>query len=356
MIAFAFFRLKRRIQKFLWSPGSVIVLLPVVILCFSSSFNGQIEKLYYNLRIFERLSKWFVFAGSVFLLVSLMRFQFRNRFKKVFSILEQIFQWGLWLGFLVFTIGLGIRWILAGHAPWSNRYESMIFGAWAILLAGIILARHSRLPVICGSLFSGIVLFMANTPSIDSAISSLPPVLKSKWLILHVFAALVSYGFFTVGTVLASFNLLVLAFTFSKKENCYLRKVSKLSKITEQSLWIGFLLIIMGNVLGAIWANVTWGTYWGWDPKESWALIVVLSYAMLLLLRFVLRSSWKYWLNVWALPVFGTVLMTYFGVNRFFTGMHSYGGEKAQFPSAVFWFAGIWILLSLLAYRNRNRI
>ena len=271
--------------------------------------------------------------------------------------MKRIFQWAVWLGFLVFTIGLGIRWVLSGHAPWSNQYESMVFAGWARLLAGIVLGRYSRLPMICGSLLSGIVLLMAHTPSIDFTISPLAPVLKSKWLIFHVSTAILSYGFLAVGTSLASFNLLALAFSFSRKENRFLRGVSQRSKITEQALWIGLFLLTIGCILGAIWANETWGRYWGWDPKEAWTLIVILSYAAVLHFRFVLRSHWTYWFNVWSLPAFGFLLMTYFGVNRFFSGMHTYGGEKGTgFPFMIFLIIGIWIALSLLAYRNRKSV
>ncbi len=350
--------LETGIRKSVGSFSSVILLCLLGIMCLGSSpFHVQIEKLYYSVRIFERLGKWFVVVVGIFLLMSAMRFWSKNRFEKLFPILEKLFQLAVWFGFLGFTIGLGIRWYLSGHAPLSNKYESMVFAAWASLLAGIILARHSRLSMICGSLLSGIVLLMAHTPSVDPTISPLAPVLKSKWLILHVSIAIVSYGFFAVGTAMAFCNLSALAFPVSGKENSFLRRVSIWSKITEQALWIGIFLLAVGCILGAIWANETWGRYWGWDPKEAWTLIVILSYAMLLHLRFVLRSHWTYWLNVWALFAFWSLLMTYFGVNRFFSGMHTYAGERqAQFPFMVFWILGIWITLSFLAYRNRKRI
>jgi len=348
--------LETEIRKSVKSLSGVILLCLMGIMCLGSSpFHIQIEKLYYRLRIFERLGKWFVLITCVVLLMSVIRFWSKNRFEKLFPVPEKLFQWAVWFGFLGLTIGLGIRWYLSGHAPLSNKYESMVFAAWASLLAGIALSRHSRLPMICGSLLSGIVLLMAHTPSIDPSFSSLSPVLKSKLMITHVSIAMASYGFFSVGTALAFWNLLTLAFPISGKENRFLRGVSTWSKITEQALWIGLFLLTIGCILGSVWANETWGRYWGWDPKESWSLILILSYAMVLNLRFVIRSHWEYWLNVWAFFAFGSLLMTYFGVNRFFSGMHAYGGERgAQFPFMVFWIPGIWIVLSLLAYRNRK--
>jgi len=192
-------------------------------------------------------------------------------------------------------------------------------------------------------------------PSIYVTGSSLPPVLRSRWFILHVSTAIASYGFFAVGTTMAFLNLLTLAFPISREKNHLLCKLSIWSKIIEQGFWIGLLLLTIGSILGAIWANETWGRYWGWDPKESWSLIVILSYALVLNLRFII-SNWRYWFNILAFPAFGTMLMTYFGVNMFFSGMHTYGGERgAPFPFMVFWILGIWIALSLLAYRNRKR-
>ncbi len=358
MIALASSCLKIQIRKSVRSCSNVAFLIFMGIMFLGSShFYVQIEKLYYRVRIFERLGKWFVFVTCVFLFVSVIHFISKERFKKLFIISEKIFKWTVWLGFSGFTIGLGMRWVLANHAPWSNQYECMVFGAWASLLAGITLTRHSRLPMICGSLLAGIVLLIAHTSSIDPSFSPLPPVLKSKLMIIHVSIAITSYGFFSVGTVLALSNLSVLALPISRKDNFFLLKVSKWSKITEQALWIGLLLITLGSILGSIWANEAWGRYWGWDPKESWTLILILSYAMVLHLRFIIHSHWRYWLNVWALFAFGGLLMTYFGVNRFFSGMHAYGGKSnSQFPLIVFWILGIWIALSFLAYRNRKRI
>jgi cytochrome c-type biogenesis protein CcsB len=365
VIALAFFLPKSRIRelendirKSMRSLSNIILLCIMGIMCLSSStFHVRIEKLYYSVRIFESLSKWFIFVACVLLLVRVMRFCYKDRFKKLFTILEKLSKWVIWLGFLVLVIGLGIRWYLSGHAPLSNKYESMLFAAGASLFAGIILARYSSLPMICGSLLSGIMLLMAHMPSVDAAISSLAPVLKSRWLVFHVSIAIVGYGFFSVGTVLAFCNLLALSLPVSGKENRFLFRVSIWSKITELSLWIGLFLLTIGCILGAIWANETWGRYWGWDPKESWTLVVILSYVFVLHLRFVYRSHWAYWLNVWSFFAFGALLMTYFGVNRFFSGMHTYAWERgAKFPFMVFCVPGIWLTLSFLAYRNRKRI
>jgi cytochrome c-type biogenesis protein CcsB len=322
-----------------------------------SDFHAQIEKLYYCARIFERLGKFFLLLSLMFLSINIIKVTNKNRFKKLFIILKKIFQWTVWYGFSVFTLGLAIRWFLASHPPWSNQYECMVFAAWSSLLAGIILSRHSQLPIICGTFLAGIVLFIAHTSSIDPSFSPLPPVLKSGLMIIHVSIAMASYGFFSLGTTLAFCNLSLLAFPIHKKNNSLLFRISKWSKITEQALWIGLLLLLLGSILGSIWANEAWGRYWGWDPKESWTLILILSYLMVLQLRLIIRSNWTYWLNVWALFAFEILIMTYLGVNIFFSGMHTYGGaSKAQSPLIAFWIIAIWVALSFLGYRNRKYI
>ena len=350
----------KKIEAALCQPlrhGSKIIFLFIpAILCFGSPFYVKLEELYYKASIFEGTGKLLLSAVCVFLAINIARLVFKKRFTGLLPISRKIFQWVIWLGFLIFTMGLAIRWFLAGHAPLSNQYESMVFAAWASLLAGIALSRHSRLPMICGSLLSGIVLLMAHKPSIDASISPLPPVLKSPLMITHVSIAIASYGFFAVGTVLSFCSLLAMALPISGKGNNLPAGVNIWSKITEQALWTGLFLISVGCILGAIWANETWGRYWGWDPKESWTLILILSYTLLLTLRLAIRTNWAYWLNVWACFAFGALLMTYFGVNRFFSGMHSYGGE-GEFPFLfmVISIPAIWISLSLLAYRNLNR-
>ena len=367
VIACAFFHPKGKIRKLETgirkSEGSrfniiAIVCLVIIISFCSLAFHLKIEELYSRFRILQLLGKWFVLVSFVFLSMRLIRFIFKNRFEKLFPIEEKILQWAVWLGFLIFTMGVVIRWVFMNQALWNMKYECMVFAGWASLLAGIALARHSRLPVICGSLLAGTVLIVAHMPSINLAGSPLPPVLKSRWFILHVSTAMASYGFFSVGTVMAFLNLLVPAFPIYRKENylLHVHAVSTRSKITEQALWIGLLLLAFGSILGSIWANETWGRYWGWDPKESWTLIVILSYALVLHLRFIFRSHWRYWFNVLAFPAFGTLLMTYLGVNIFFSGLHSYSGEKAgEFPLVLFWIVEGWIVLSLLAYRNLRR-
>ncbi len=356
VIALAFFHPKGRIREIETDIGKsegsrfnvILLCIMGVIFLGSLAFHLKIEEFYNHFRILPWLGKWFVFLPLIFLIMSLIRFTFKDRFKK-------IFQWAIWFGFLIFTIGVITRWVFMDYTNWSMKYECMVFAGWASLLAGIVLSRHSRLPMICGSILSGIVLIVSHMPSIYVTGSSLPPVLRSRWFILHVSTAIASYGFFAVGTTMAFLNLLTLAFPISREKNHLLCKLSIWSKIIEQGFWIGLLLLTIGSILGAIWANETWGRYWGWDPKESWSLIVILSYALVLNLRFII-SNWRYWFNILAFPAFGTMLMTYFGVNMFFSGMHTYGGERgAPFPFMVFWILGIWIALSLLAYRNRKR-
>ncbi|MEO0293474.1 MAG: cytochrome c biogenesis protein CcsA [candidate division WOR-3 bacterium] len=323
--------------------------------CFNlSSWNVKIENFYYRINIFEKLGEYFLVIIGLFLLMNLFLRILKVRFKKTFSFVDKFLNFGIFVGFLGLSFGLAIRWFLSGYPPLSNKYETMIFVSWAILLAGILLSFNSRLPILFGGTFSGVLLILAHLSS-SYKINPLSPILKSKWLIFHVGIAITSYGFFFIGTGMAIFTLLVLGLSISKRENQLLFKTLKWSKIIEQALWIGLFLIILGTIFGAIWANESWGKYWDWDPKEAWTLVVILSYTLLLHLRVIFPSNWRYWLIVSSILCFGNLLMTYFGVNLFYSGKHSYiNGGFTKFPIGIILFLGIWFLLSILAYRNKD--
>lgn len=338
------------------SSGKVLDTLGVSLEKASFSFRTSMEEIYFRGHILQHLGKWLLVIGCGFLWIGLLRYGFKNRFKKLFPKLGLLFRIGICLGFLALTLGLGMHWYLLGHPPLSNKYESMIFLAWTTLMAGIVLARHSNLPMIWGSIVSGLVLLLAHSSSVNLSLSPLPPVLKSMWLLLHVSTALASYGFLVIGTLLAFFNILILALPVSKKANRFLPGILLWTGIMEQALWMGLCFIILGTVLGAIWANETWGRYWGWDPKEAWTLIIIFTYAILLHLRYVVRN-WMYWFNMLSFPSFCTVMMTYWGVNVFFSGIHAYGKEgEVSFPWLVVWILGLWGIVSIFAYRNQKSL
>jgi cytochrome c-type biogenesis protein CcsB len=163
----------------------------------------------------------------------------------------------------------------------------------------------------------------------DPAIANLQPVLNSYWLMIHVAVIVASYGPFTLGMILGLVALFLMIFTNSKNKQKMDLSIQEITYINEMALTVGLVMLTIGNFLGGQWANESWGRYWGWDPKETWALISIMIYAFVIHARFVpaLRGKWIY--NVMSVFAFASILMTYFGVNFHLSGMHSYAsGEK----------------------------
>lgn len=252
--------------------------------------------------------------------------------------------------FLLQTFGIGIRWYISGRAPWANAYESMVYVAWATALAGLLFVRRSKMTLALGAFFAGIILFVANLNFMDPEITPLVPVLKSYWLMIHVAVITASYGFFGMSFLL---GLLSLGFMGLGKRTVVLQtSIRELRVINEISLHIGLYLLTAGIFLGAVWANEAWGRYWGWDPKETWALITLIVYAFVLHARFVpsLRSDYAF--SVMSVFALSSVLMTYFGVNYYLSGLHSYGsGEMPSGLYAVLIVFGVAFMLALYARR-----
>lgn len=248
--------------------------------------------------------------------------------------------------FLLHTSGITIRWYISEQAPWSNAYESMVYVSWATALAGICFLRRSRITVALAAFFAGIILFVATLNWMDPEITPLVPVLKSYWLMIHVAVITASYGFFGVSFLLGCTSLSFMCFGKHRGENLLLT-IRELRIISELSLYIGLFLLTAGIFLGAIWANESWGRYWGWDPKETWALITMMVYAFILHARFVPSLRTDFAFSVMAVFGFASVLMTYFGVNYYLSGLHSYG--SGDVPSAIYLLYVLYSLLLLLA-------
>ncbi|MCW3785818.1 cytochrome c biogenesis protein [Plebeiibacterium sediminum] len=241
------------------------------------------------------------------------------------------------VGFLVCTVGLAMRWYISGHAPWSNSYESMLYIAWSMLLAGLIFAKKSPIVLSVAAIFSGIVLLVSHLTWMNPEITPLVPVLKSYWLTIHVAVIVASYGFLGLGAFLAFFNLILIGLRKSGDKNLDLTIV-ELSAIIEMGLTVGLYLMTIGSFLGGVWANESWGRYWGWDPKETWSLVTIIVYAVILHLRFIPYLKDVVTFNIASLLGFFSILMTYLGVNYYLAGMHSYAkGDPVPIPSFVYY-------------------
>ncbi|MFK8102148.1 MAG: cytochrome c biogenesis protein, partial [Saprospiraceae bacterium] len=182
------------------------------------------------------------------------------------------------------------------------------------------------------------------------------PVLDSYWLMIHVAVIVASYGPFTLGWILGITSLLLMLFTTKKNKAKMDLNIKEITIITEMSLTVGLVMLTIGNFLGGQWANESWGRYWGWDPKETWALISIMVYAFVIHTRLVpgLRGKWTF--NFLAVIAFASIMMTYFGVNFYLTGLHSYAsGDVPITPKFVYYilaFVGALSVLSFVQYRK----
>jgi len=312
----------------------------------------DMEIKYNKLGLFGKLVPVYLILGLLLLV-----FAFINILKPAFS-MKWIMRGALgilFFGFMVHVVGMGIRWYISGHAPWSNAYESIVFIAAATVFAGLVLARHSPFALAGAAILAGVTMGVAHMNFINPEITNLVPVLKSYWLMIHVATIISGNGFFGLGSILSLMVLLLFIFRGSKGHENMDRSIKELTNLSEMSLIVGLFLYTVGNFLGGVWANESWGRYWGWDAKETWAAVTILIYAVVLHLRFVpsLKSSFAY--NVASTWAYSTVLMTYFGVNYYLSGLHSYAaGDPIPMPMWVYYGVAGLFVLTLLAARNRK--
>lgn len=254
---------------------------------------------------------------------------------------------GIFLLFVYHVYGMGLRAYISGYAPWSNSYETMVYASWATVLAGFIFGRKSStLALALATIFGGIILFVSGLNWMDPQINPLVPVLKSPWLMFHVAVIVAAYGFFGISFLLGIANLTLMIFYDSNSLIPY--RIKELSIINQLSLLVGLALMCIGTFLGAIWANESWGRYWGWDPKETWALITIVSYTIVTHIHLIKKENNDWLFNLLSIIAFSTVLMTFLGVNYFFSGMHSYG-QSDTWGGMIFYLSIPFVLISLLA-------
>ncbi|MFP3590681.1 cytochrome c biogenesis protein CcsA [Chryseobacterium sp. SIMBA_038] len=257
-------------------------------------------------------------------------------------------------GYIFHFLGLVARWYISGHAPWSNGYEAIIFISWVGISAGLALYRNSNALIPAAGFMVAVIMmgFAHGGSALDPQITPLVPVLKSYWLIVHVAIIVSSYGFFALSMIIAVISLVF--YIISSKEMYKIHHDTTLKElviVSEMSLTIGLFALTVGNFLGGIWANESWGRYWSWDPKETWAFISIMVYAFVLHMRLVpgLRSKWAF--NVATMFAFCSMVMTYFGVNYYLSGLHSYAaGDPVPVPAWVYIGLASMIILSAVSY------
>jgi cytochrome c-type biogenesis protein CcsB len=306
------------------------------------------EILYNKYDVFKNLFWLYMMTGCLMLLLVIVNIFFEKKFLRM-----AINAFHLFIGLLfgLHTLGLIARWYISGHAPWSDAYESMIYVSWATMFFTLAFDRKSKLTIASGTFVASMILMIAHWNWMDPAIANLQPVLNSYWLMIHVAVIVASYGPFTLAMVLGIVSLLLMLFANDKNKAKMELNIKEITYINEMALTIGLVMLTIGNFLGGQWANESWGRYWGWDPKETWALISIMIYAFVIHARFVpaLRGKWVY--NVMSVFAFYSILMTYFGVNFYLTGLHSYAsGDKVVTPSFVYYSLAFIVILATLSY------
>jgi cytochrome c-type biogenesis protein CcsB len=316
----------------------------------------NLEILYNKMNIFERVTYLYLLFGFGLLLVFFMRvFTWQAKWTKLVNILLMI---GIIVGFVIHGIGLGMRWYISSYPPWSDGYEALLFIAWVGVLAGLIFARKSMAALGATGILAFFLLYVAHLNNLDPQITNLVPVLQSYWLKVHVSVITASYAFLGLGAVLAIVNLFLFIFKTSKNKLRLNLHIEELSYIIEMTSTIGLFMLTIGTFLGGIWANESWGRYWGWDPKETWALVSILVYAILLHLRLVPALKGKLVFNSVAMWSYSAILFTYFGVNFFLVGLHSYANGEAEtlWPSWLTYVVLIFVVFNTLAIWREKKV
>lgn len=311
----------------------------------------QMELEYNRLDVFRTCKVAYLVLGGLLLVLAFVRlFKQQAWMKEVIGLLSV----GVLVVFLYHVVGMGMRWYIGGYAPWSNSYETMVYVGWATVLAGLLFSRRSTITFALATLFGGIILFVSGLNWMDPEINPLVPVLKSPWLMFHVAVIVAAYGFFGISCLIGLTNLVMMTLWRKADVGLLKARITELTIVNEMSLWIGLALMTVGTFLGAVWANESWGRYWGWDPKETWALITIVVYAIVTHLHLVKRWNNAWLFNIASVLAFASVLMTFFGVNYFLSGMHSYGQNDNVSGIFVYLYAalGIVVLIAVFSYRS----
>jgi len=306
------------------------------------------EILYNKYDIFKKLFSWYMYVGTLMFALLIFQIFYDN---KTVSYLVSISKFLIIFLFILHTLGLVARGFIAGHAPWSDAYESMIFVAWATVGIGLAFGRKSDLTIAATSFVASMILMIAHWSWMDPEIANLVPVLDSYWLMIHVSVIVGSYGPLTLGMILGIVSLFLILITNEKNKKKIDLNLKELTIINELTLTVGLIMLTIGNFLGGQWANESWGRYWGWDPKETWALISIMIYAFILHMRLIpgLRGKWIF--NLMSIIAYASILMTYFGVNFYLSGLHSYAsGDKVITPDFVYYSCIFVFILGFASY------
>lgn len=309
-----------------------------------SNSHKNVEILYNKLNVFTRLAPYYATLAILLLIVAILSIVRQKKSKAI-----NVFKIALLLGFALQTLGIIMRWYISGRAPMGNGYESMLIVSWASILGGIFFAKKSPITLAISTILAAATLLVAHINTMNPEITALVPVLNSYWLSSHVASITASYGLLSISALLGLFNISLLAFSSKPFDHV----IEELTTISKLLMIVGLYLLTIGCFIGAIWANESWGRYWSWDPKETWCLITILVYSFIIHMHHVPQLASNFAYNVSSVWAISSIIMTYFGVNYFLGGMHSYAGGQA--PSIPMWsFFALWILLFISIWAGIN--
>jgi len=320
------------------------------------SYSGKIlpsksrikwEIIYNRLQIFPKLIGYYLLIGLIGIILGFIEILRLKKYKKTEYLLVSLGT----LALLAHTANMFLRWYISGHAPWTDAYESIIFIAWGAAFASLVFFRKSMLAFGAGFFVAGMFMFVAHLSNIDPQITNTVPVLKSYWLLIHVSVITSSYGFLAVGSMLGLLNIIL--FAIQKYANKDLNiQIKQMNNIVYLSLYMGLALLTIGTFLGGVWANESWGRYWSWDPKETWSLISIVVFALVVHTKMIPKMRGEFIFSLLAFLSFFFILMTYFGVNFYIAqGLHSYGQDASKSDTWIYYiFFGMamWFAVALV--------
>ncbi len=318
----------------------------------------KLEISYNKMEIFKHSYQLYLLSGMLLLIVFFIGIFFRSEQaigrlkwpKRIFIAITII-------TFVYHGVGLGLRWAISGHAPWSNGYEAIVFIGWVTMIAGFAFAKKNQVVLAGAAVLAALMLWVTEMNLMDPEITPLVPVLKSYWLMIHVAIITGSYGFLGLACILGLINLKLYLLQSEKSAALVKLNIQEITYIAEMTMTVGLYMLTIGTFLGGVWANESWGRYWGWDPKETWALVSVLVYAVILHFRMIPGLQGRFLFNALAFWGYSAILFTFFGVNFMLVGLHSYaqGEGLGQFPTWLIYLIIAFALLTTLAFlRNKS--
>lgn len=315
----------------------------------------DLEIKYNHWNIFKKLLFYYMIIGFFFLILAFVDL-FKPKTKGV-EIGLKVFGFLTVLGMVAHVIGLGLRWYITDHAPWSNGYEAIVFVSFITVLAGLIFShKRSKFVIASTVLFASFLMGIAHGSLMNPEMTNLVPVLKSYWLMVHVAVITASYGFLGLSALLGFIVMLLYILRNNRNVKLFDLTIKELTYINESTMTVGLFTLSIGTFLGGVWASESWGRYWSWDAKEVWSLISMMVYIFILHMRLVPGLRGKFAFNFASLWSISTLIMTFFGVNFYLSGMHSYAaGDPVPIPIWVYYAISFFVIFSAVSYwRHRE--